>query len=111
MKKQRKQPRTCKIFVGGLPKDISLLEFRHYFEVYGEINDIVVMRDKETQKARGFGFVSFCNEHTADQVMLDKRHHRIKNKWIDCKRAVPQSELSEGAITNKNTFIERTDAI
>lgn len=100
MAKQKKQPRTCKIFVGGLPQDITIHDFKKYFAQYGDISDAVVMRDKNSGKARGFGFVTFYKEQSADRVMVDKKNHRIKGKWVDCKRAVPQSEMKDGELEN-----------
>lgn len=100
MEKQKEEPRTCKIFVGGLPSDTTEREFRDYFKDYGDISDLVVMKDRSTKKGRGFGFVTFYNETAADRVMVDKKHHKLKGKWIDCKRAVPKSELKGGEETN-----------
>ena len=34
-------------------------EFREFFEQFGEIVDSVVMFDRETQRSRGFGFVTY----------------------------------------------------
>lgn len=48
-----------KIFVGGLPANITENEFRDFFQQYGELIDSVVMFDRETRRSRGFGFVTF----------------------------------------------------
>ena len=45
-----------------------------YFEKYGQINDSVVMRDGETQKSRGFGFVTFSDISQATVCINDKPH-------------------------------------
>lgn len=37
-----------KIFVGGLPQDIKIEEFRGYFEKFGTLADCMVMCDKYT---------------------------------------------------------------
>ena len=48
-----------KIFVGGLPYHTSDGTLREYFEVFGEIEEAVVITDRQTAKSRGYGFVSF----------------------------------------------------
>lgn len=73
-----------KLFVGGLPADgtwmilkslfltkwashacfvslfvVTEMEFREFFEQFGVVVDSVVMFDRETQRSRGFGFVTF----------------------------------------------------
>lgn len=48
-----------KLFVGGLPADITDEEFRTFFTAFGEVLDSVVMFDRDTGRSRGFGFVTF----------------------------------------------------
>jgi len=48
-----------KLFVGGLPADVTAEEFKVFFGQFGVIVDSVVMFDRETQRSRGFGFVTF----------------------------------------------------
>lgn len=51
-----------KVFVGGLPPSVTEQDFRTYFAEFGRITDAVVMIDRDTQRSRGFGFVSFDEE-------------------------------------------------
>ena len=81
--------KTRKIFVGGLPHDITLETFKEYFLSYGDIEDIVIMLDRHTNKPRGFGFVTFENEYSVDEVMSIHEEHNILGQWVDCKRAIP----------------------
>jgi len=45
-----------------LPKDCSEDEFSAYFGQYGNMTDMVVMKDRATGISRGFGFVDFAGE-------------------------------------------------
>ena len=47
-----------KIFVGGLPYHTTDASLRDYFLVFGEIEEAVVITDRQTGKSRGYGFVS-----------------------------------------------------
>lgn len=47
-----------KIFVGGLPYHTNDASLRKYFETFGDIDEAVVITDKQTGKSRGYGFVS-----------------------------------------------------
>lgn len=51
-----------KIFVGGLPYHTTDASLREHFQIYGEIEEAVVITDRQTGKSRGYGFVScpFC---------------------------------------------------
>ncbi|XP_010433462.1 PREDICTED: heterogeneous nuclear ribonucleoprotein 1-like isoform X3 [Camelina sativa] len=84
--------RTKKIFVGGLPSSITEAEFKNYFDQFGTIADVVVMYDHNTQRPRGFGFITFDSEESVDMV-LHKTFHELNGKMVEVKRAVPK-ELS-----------------
>ncbi|CAG04066.1 unnamed protein product, partial [Tetraodon nigroviridis] len=45
-----------KIFVGGLPYHTSDASLRGYFQSFGDIDEAVVITDKQTGKSRGYGF-------------------------------------------------------
>ena len=55
----RNDPR--KLFVGGLPLNVTNHEFRTFFEQFGAILDPVVMFHRDTHRSRGFGFVTFVD--------------------------------------------------
>ena len=60
--------RTKKIFVGGLAPSVDEKAFRCYFELYGEVEDAVVMYDHDNKRPRGFGFITFIHEEAVEQV-------------------------------------------
>ncbi|XP_052196144.1 heterogeneous nuclear ribonucleoprotein 1-like [Diospyros lotus] len=78
-----------KIFVGGLPPNLTDEEFKNYFERFGVVTDGVVMRDKLTSKSRGFGFITFDSEEVANNVLKDK-FHELNQKHVEVKRAEPK---------------------
>jgi RNA recognition motif-containing protein len=69
---------------------------KQYFEQFGEIEQCVIMHDKPTGKSRGFGFIIFNCESSADYVMQFKNKHSIMGKWVDCKRAMPKELIKDG---------------
>ncbi|XP_019702724.2 uncharacterized protein [Elaeis guineensis] len=86
--------RTKKIFVGGLPSTITESDFKKYFDQFGNIIDVVVMYDHNTQRPRGFGFITYDSEDAVDKVLLNT-FHELNGKMVEVKRAVPK-ELSPG---------------
>ena len=88
--------RTKKIFVGGLPSSITEAEFKNYFDQFGTIADVVVMYDHNTQRPRGFGFITFDSEESVDMV-LHKTFHELNGKMVEVKRAVPKEPPSSAA--------------
>ncbi|KAJ7960283.1 heterogeneous nuclear ribonucleoprotein 1 [Quillaja saponaria] len=86
--------RTRKIFVGGLASTVTESDFKQYFDQFGTITDVVVMYDHNTQRPRGFGFITYDSEEAVENVLL-KTFHELNGKMVEVKRAVPK-ELSPG---------------
>ncbi|KAJ6655285.1 hypothetical protein lerEdw1_005477 [Lerista edwardsae] len=58
-----------KLFVGGLNFDTDEQGLEQHFSSFGPISEVVVIKDKETQRSRGFGFITFANpEHASDAM-------------------------------------------
>jgi hypothetical protein len=82
--------KSNKLFVGGLPQEISTEDLKAYFSNYGKVADVVVMVDRQTSRSRGFGFVRFGGGDgaaAAETVLADFSAHRIGGKWVELKRA------------------------
>lgn len=86
-------PATDKVFVGGLPQDCSDAKVRDYFSTYGTIVDAVVMKDRETGRSRGFGFVQYDNTASVDKVIAEYPDHKLEGKWVEVKRSVPRDQM------------------
>lgn len=80
---------TRKIFVGGLPPTITENGFKNYFDQFGTITDAVVMYDHNTQRSRGFGFITYDSEEAVNKVLLNS-FHDLNGKKVEVKRAVPK---------------------
>lgn len=94
--------RTRKIFVGGLASTVTESDFKTYFDQFGAITDVVVMYDHNTQRPRGFGFITFDSEEAVDMV-LHRTFHELNGKMVEVKRAVPK-ELSSPSPARGSPF-------
>ncbi|PRQ32086.1 putative DAZ-associated protein 1, RNA recognition motif 2 [Rosa chinensis] len=83
--------RTRKIFVGGLASTVTENDFKTYFDQFGTVTDVVVMYDHNTQRPRGFGFITYDSEDAVDRV-LHKTFHELNGKMVEVKRAVPKEQ-------------------
>lgn len=79
-----------KIFVGGLPIVISEEDLKTYFEQFGRVTQVDLLRDKETKALKGFAFITFEDEDVADKC-IQRRNHEICRKVCDVKRATFKS--------------------
>lgn len=51
-----------KVYVGNLPYRTTEEEMKEFFGEAGTVTDVRIIRDKETNRSKGFGFVSFDSE-------------------------------------------------
>jgi heterogeneous nuclear ribonucleoprotein A1/A3 len=80
-----------KLFVGGLHYETTDDSLSAFYQQWGEVVDVIVMRDSTTKRSRGFGFVTFSQAHMVDDA-LKSRPHIIDGKQVDPKRATPKEE-------------------
>lgn len=52
------------------------------------------MQDRSTGCSRGFGFVTYCQESSAEKVLVNYDAHYIKQKWVEVKIATPKESIS-----------------
>lgn len=78
------------MFIGGLNWDTTEEVLVQYFSKFGEVTDYTIMRDGATGKSRGFGFLTFKDPRSVDEVI--KTDHILDGKLIDPKRAIAREE-------------------
>ncbi|CAJ1335788.1 unnamed protein product [Effrenium voratum] len=97
---------VVKIFVGGLPASCDLEKLKGHFGQFGEIHDAVVMMDAQTQRHRGFGFVTFKDPKSVEAALSNDKQNKIDNKWVEVKRCMPQ-EVMRSRDTGKDDDDDR----
>ncbi|PNH12873.1 RNA-binding protein Musashi 2 [Tetrabaena socialis] len=80
----------AKLFLGGLSWDTTEEKLKEYFSKYGEVQDVVVMKDRLTRRPRGFGFITFADPAAAQAACAEQ--HNIDGRQIDAKPSVPHGE-------------------
>ncbi|KAH7857655.1 hypothetical protein Vadar_015057 [Vaccinium darrowii] len=75
---------SSKLFIGGLSYGTDDNSLRDAFSGFGEVVDAKVITDRDTGRSRGFGFVSFDTEESANSALsamdgqpLDGRNVRV----------------------------------
>ena len=60
---------NTRLFVGGLPWAADDQDLRSAFEPFGTVTDAVIIKDRETGRSRGFGFVTYASEEGAKKAV------------------------------------------
>lgn len=78
-----------KVFIGGLSYKTDDETLKNYFAKYGKLVDYVVMKDSQSGRSRGFGFVTYSQSFMVDELMKN-RPHIIDGRQVEPKRATPR---------------------
>ncbi|XP_018612192.1 RNA-binding protein 38 isoform X2 [Scleropages formosus] len=109
----QKDTTFTKIFVGGLPYHTSDSSLRKYFEAFGDIEEAVVITDKQTGKSRGYGFVTMTDKGAAERAckdpnpVIDGRKANVNLAYLGAKPRSLQAGLSFGAQQVHPALIQR----
>ncbi|XP_045592432.1 RNA-binding protein 24-B isoform X8 [Procambarus clarkii] len=95
----QKDTTFTKIFVGGLPYHTTDKSLREHFEVYGEIEEAVVITDRQTGKSRGYGFVTMADKTGAERAIkepnpvIDGRKANVNLAYLGAKPRGPTAGI------------------
>lgn len=87
----QKDTQFTKIFVGGLPYHTTDQSLREYFDKFGDIEEAVVITDRQTGKSRGYGFVTMSNKLAAEGAckepnpIIDGRKANVNLAYLGAK--------------------------
>ncbi|XP_056599156.1 cold inducible RNA binding protein a isoform X2 [Triplophysa dalaica] len=71
-----------KLFIGGLSFDTTEQSLEDAFAKYGVITNVHVARNRETNKSRGFGFVTFENPDDAKDALEGMNGKSVDGRTI-----------------------------
>ena len=71
-----------KLYVGNIPFKMEEQELRDLFGGFGEISEIKVIMDRETNRPKGFAFVSFSDDAAADKAITDVNGREVGGRAI-----------------------------
>ncbi|XP_012238132.1 heterogeneous nuclear ribonucleoprotein 27C isoform X1 [Bombus impatiens] len=83
-----------KVFLGGLPSNVTETDLRSFFTRFGKVMEVVIMYDQEKKKSRGFGFLSFEDEDAVDRCVAE-HFVNLNGKQVEIKRAEPRDSSSK----------------
>ncbi|CAN8259525.1 unnamed protein product [Cochlearia groenlandica] len=87
---QSKDIKTKKIFIGGIPSTVTDDELKDFFGKYGSVVEHQIIRDHETNRSRGFGFVIFDSEDVVDELLSNGNMIDMADSKVEIKKAEPK---------------------
>ena len=81
-----------KLFVGSLPWAVDDQKLHEIFSQFGTVSSATVLKDRETGRSRGFGFVEFEDGAAADEAIKQLNGSDMDGRKIVVNEARPREE-------------------
>ena len=85
-----------KLYVGNLPYETGESELQELFARAGNVEQVTVMRDMATGRARGFGFVEMGSDAEAQQAITELNEYQLGGRSLTVNEARPKAAAGGG---------------
>jgi cold-inducible RNA-binding protein len=101
---------AIRIYVGNLPFTYREAEVAQLFAPYGEVREIRVIVDRDTQQGKGFAFVELASDEAARQAIADLNGGQQGERTLRVSEARPQAERRDRReYRDRGDYRERSD--
>jgi RNA recognition motif-containing protein len=81
-----------RLYVGNLPYSATEDQLTELFGRAGKVDNVRVMRDMATGRARGFAFVEMASDDDAQKAITDFHEHQMEGRALVVNEARPKPE-------------------
>lgn len=81
-----------KLYVGNLPWSMNDGALKDLFSEFGEVTEAIIIMDRQTNRSKGFGFVTFADDASAQRAVEEMAEKEIDGRKIVVNVARPREE-------------------
>ena len=81
-----------KIYVGNLSVSATEAMLRSLFEIYGPVERVTIVTDRDTGQPRGFGFVEMSNYAEALKAIGALNRSDLEGRTLTVNEALPKKD-------------------
>jgi RNA recognition motif-containing protein len=81
-----------RLYVGNLPYSTTEEQLTELFSRAGNVDNVRVMRDMATGRARGFAFVEMSSDDEAQKAITELHEHQLEGRALVVNEARPKPE-------------------
>lgn len=78
------------LFVSNIDYKITEDELKALFEQYGEVKSLIILKDMEDQKPKGYGFVEMNSNYEGQKAILRLNKRKINDRPLSVQEARPK---------------------
>jgi cold-inducible RNA-binding protein len=95
------------IYVGNLSYEASERDLEQAFAVYGEVKAARIATDRDTGRARGFGFVEMANQSEAQAAIAALNGKEMQGRTLIVNEARPRESGGNGGNRSRPAYGNR----
>jgi len=92
-----------RIFVGNLPFSATEAQLSELFGQHGEVSSAAIVKDKFTDRSRGFGFVEMSTNEAATAAIAALNGHSMDGRPLTVNEAKARTEGGGGRSFNRGS--------
>ncbi len=81
-----------KLYVGNLSFDIKQADLEQMFSQAGRVEEVVIIMDRETNRSKGFGFVTMGSDEDAKKAIAEFDGKDCSGRALKVNEARPREE-------------------
>jgi len=85
-----------RIYVGNLSFDTTVEALEALFSNFGQVDDAVIINDRETGRSKGFGFVTMNNDEEARKAIEEVNDTEFEGRTLKVNEARPREDRGGG---------------
>ena len=89
------------IFIAGLNYNISDSELSELFTAYGEVSSARVIKDRQTGRSKGYGFVEMTDDEAGKKAIEELNGQEVKGRAIVVSEARPKTDAPRNNYNNR----------
>lgn len=86
----KKDVTVLNIYVSNLPYRLSNEELRDIFAAYGEVSRVKIVKDKDTNRSKGFGFVEMPNDDEGKRAIAELNDKDVGGRALRVNETRPR---------------------
>lgn len=79
---KRKYYPMRKVFVAALNWNTTEADLKKHFDQVGNVEEAIIIKDRDTKRSKGFGFVTFASKEDADLAIKKLDNSELDGKVI-----------------------------
>jgi len=83
---------NAKLYVGNLNYSVTADQLKDLFSQVGKVVDAILIRDRHTDRSKGFGFVEFEKEEDAEKAIEKFHDQEYEGRQMIVNKARPRRE-------------------